>query len=81
MFLLSLDQWAVRKGEWILIHKPVETKDGNYRKNLDVDYFLSNVVTDPSEQINYCEQKPEIVKELMKLRDEYVKSIPPKKKQ
>lgn len=75
-----LDQWAVKKGAWKLIGNPVETKEGNYRENLEEKYFLSNVVTDPSEQINYYQQKPEIVKELMSLREQYVKSIPPKKK-
>ena len=73
-----LDQWAVRKDEWKLIGNPVETKDGNYRKDLEEKYFLSNVVNDPSEKINYYDQKPEIVKELMTLRDQYVKSIPQK---
>jgi len=75
-----LDQWAVRKGEWKLIGNPVETKDGNYRENLEEKYYLSNVVADPSESVNYYKQEPAIVKELMNLREQYVNSIPPKKK-
>lgn len=67
-------QWVVRKGDWKLLgnpqdrvsHKPVATKDG---------LFLVNLRDDISETKNLAEDHPEKLKELVELREAYLKSL------
>ena len=67
-----LDQWAVREGDWKLIHKAVEILPGNYRKEIEDEYFLSNLKTDPSEKSNLASKYPGIVEKLKAQRETFV---------
>lgn len=54
-------QWAVREGNWKLLHSPLQTKPG------DVDpqsFMLIDLKADPSESKNLSVQYPEIVERL-----------------
>ena len=67
-----LDQWAVRDGDWKLIYKAVEILPGNYRKEIEDEYFLSNLKTDPSEKSNLASKYPGIVEKLKAERESFV---------
>lgn len=67
-----LDQWAVREGDWKLIYKAVEILPGNYRKEIEDEYFLSNLKTDPSEKSNLASKYPGIVEKLKAERESFV---------
>ena len=59
------DRWAVRQGNWKLIG---EGKKGQSLGNL----------SDPQpEKKNYIKEKPEIVKRLQELHDEWLKEVEP----
>ncbi|MBT5186595.1 MAG: sulfatase-like hydrolase/transferase [Kordiimonadaceae bacterium] len=60
-------QWAVRKGNWKLLHNVRETTQGKSRDVIE-GYFLVNLVDDPSESINVADQYPEKLAELIALR-------------
>ena len=67
------DQWAVHCGEWKLISNPKDvTSEGERTLN---ELFLSNLVKDNTEHINYATQYPEKVKELQQLRTSYETSL------
>lgn len=70
-----LDQWAVRKGDWKLIYKAVDVRPGNYRQEIEDEYFLSNIKEDPSETVNYSKSHPRIVQELKKERKEWLDTL------
>lgn len=67
-----LDQWAIRDGDWKLIYKAVEILPGNYRKEIEDEYFLSNLKTDPSEKSNLASKYPGIVEKLKAQRETFV---------
>ncbi|WP_157558153.1 sulfatase-like hydrolase/transferase [Niabella aurantiaca] len=65
-------QWAVRRGNWKLLHNPAQAK----KQELDEDgFFLVNIQTDPAEQTNLSKQHPGIVKELKALYAQWVVEV------
>jgi arylsulfatase A len=58
-------QWAVRDGDWKLLHAPLQSE----KNELDGDGFmLINLKTDSTEHINLATKHPEVV---LKLRQQY----------
>lgn len=65
-------QWAVRDGDWKLLHSPIESKPGD----LDTGKFmLVNMRTDSSETINLAAQHPEIVQRLKAKYEGWIKEV------
>lgn len=65
-------QWAVRRGDWKLLHNPVQGR----KEELDANgFFLANIKTDPAEKNNLAKQQPGIVKELKALYDQWVVEV------
>ncbi|WP_222852103.1 sulfatase [Olivibacter sp. SDN3] len=60
-------QWAVRQGEWKLLHNPGQAKTDEMDGN---GLFLVNIANDPGEKNNLSEKHPAVVK---KLKDLYEK--------
>jgi arylsulfatase A len=63
--------WAVRAGDWKLVHEGPAT-DYKGRKIAKVKDFLSNMAKDTTETKNLAESYPDIVERLTKLHDEWV---------
>jgi arylsulfatase A len=65
-------QWAVRQGDWKLLHNPngVQWPEGAKRK-----MFLVNIQQDRSEQDNLADQHPDMVKELTQKYQRWSKEI------
>jgi arylsulfatase A-like enzyme len=62
-------QWAVRKGDWKLLHAPLQSD----KKELDAEGFmLINLKSDPAEQVNLSLKFPDIA---AKLHAQYQKWI------
>ncbi|MEM9659739.1 MAG: sulfatase-like hydrolase/transferase, partial [Planctomycetota bacterium] len=57
------NQWAVREGPWKLIHN-VRPTAGPELAKADREWFLANVVDDPSETRNHAADEPQIVAKL-----------------
>jgi len=64
-------QWAVRKGNWKLVHNPQLGKFSEAEKN-EKNVYLFNILNDAGEKKNEAEQHPGIVKDLTKIYDEWV---------
>ncbi|MBZ4190165.1 sulfatase-like hydrolase/transferase [Niabella beijingensis] len=65
-------QWAVRRGDWKLLHNPVQAR----KEELDQDgFFLANIKADPAEKSNLSKQQPGIVNELKALYDQWVVEV------
>ncbi|SFF17284.1 sulfatase-like hydrolase/transferase [Spirosoma endophyticum] len=65
-------QWAVREGDWKLLHSPIQAKSG------DVDgqnYMLINMKTDSSETTNVASKHPEIVQRLQQKYQTWIKEV------
>ena len=73
------EEWAVRKGDWKLIHNAIDVKPNDKNETID-GFFLSNLAQDSTESVNLADRYPTVVKELQQLRDEYVQSIEPEGK-
>lgn len=56
-------QWAVREGDWKLIHNPLDNGDFTGDQSSG-DLYLFNIRTDVSEKTNAARSNPEIVKRL-----------------
>ncbi|MRI01989.1 sulfatase-like hydrolase/transferase [Kriegella sp. EG-1] len=67
-------QWAVRKGPWKLIGN-VREPMGNNKKAIVPDLFLVNLEDDISEKNNLVKSNPDKLKELLKLHQEWLKSV------
>lgn len=66
-------QWVVRDGDWKLLGNP---QDRSATKPVNLPpLFLVNLADDISEQTNVAAQHPDIVKQLEKLRSNYVQSL------
>lgn len=66
-------QWAVRAGDWKLLHNPLGNKlPGNEN---DQQLFLFNLVEDVEESENKAHTHPAIVKRLHKRYEEWVKDV------
>ncbi|MFC6102541.1 sulfatase/phosphatase domain-containing protein, partial [Olivibacter domesticus] len=60
-------QWAVRQGQWKLLHSPAQAK----KEELDSNgLFLVNIEKDPAEENNLSGKHPDVVE---KLKDLYEK--------
>lgn len=70
----SNKHWAVREGNWKLIHNgpATEYKGRNIPK---VENFLSNMAQDITETKNIAEAHPEIVERLTRLHNEWIKNV------
>ncbi|MDL2257113.1 sulfatase-like hydrolase/transferase [Bacteroidales bacterium OttesenSCG-928-I14] len=64
----------VRSGDWKLLYKPIDVSS-KFRKELDDEYFLTNLKIDETEKTNLADKYPHKVQELLKMRNEYLKSI------
>jgi arylsulfatase A len=67
-------QWAVRHGDWKLLHNPLGNKLFADDKN-DGNLYLFDIRKDVGEQKNEVDQYPEIVKNLMGKYKEWVQEI------
>ena len=66
--------WAVRQGDWKLVHNgPATTRDG--RKIPQVKDFLSNLADDVTETKNLAEAHPDIVQRLTQLHEEWAQQV------
>ncbi|MHC4284174.1 MAG: sulfatase, partial [Planctomycetota bacterium] len=66
--------WAVRAGDWKLVHDGPAT-DYKGRKIPKVKDFLSNMAKDTTETKNLAESYPDIVKRLTKLHNAWVREV------
>ena len=65
-------QWAVRDGDWKLLHNPAQAQP----EELDEDgFFLVNLTEDPSEQYNLSKNYPEKVKSLVEKYNNWEKEV------
>lgn len=65
-------QWAVREGNWKLLHNPVEAQSGELNSD---KLMLINISGDSTEQINQAKAHPEIVKRMKKLYEEWIEEV------
>lgn len=68
-----LDQWAVRCGDWKLIHDAQDVKP-NDKTDIIEGLFLSNIRLDPTERTDFKDSHPKVVEKLLRIREEYEKS-------
>ncbi|RYE18567.1 MAG: sulfatase, partial [Sphingobacteriales bacterium] len=54
-------QWAVREGDWKLLHNPIEGKPADMDEN---QLMLVNIKTDSTETTNVAAQHPDVVQRL-----------------
>lgn len=65
-------QWAVREGDWKLLHSPFETKE----EELTADkLMLINIKEDSTENINKAMQYPEMVKRLKAKYEAWISEV------
>lgn len=74
--MVGADTWAVRRGDWKLLVNPVDTS-GEYSRESTVltDIFLVNLRDDPAETASVHADHPDIVAELLAIRDGYVAEL------
>lgn len=60
-------QWAVRQGEWKLLHQPIDPTSAQKVELLENRWFLANMVADPGERTNLASRHPEVLARLRKL--------------
>ncbi|MDB5328767.1 MAG: sulfatase [Phycisphaerales bacterium] len=71
-------QWAVRDGDWKLLHDAFDPRTAKPIPGLET--FLVNLGEDPGEKANVAKDHPEIVERLTGLHDAWVATLPEKKK-
>ncbi|WP_228084914.1 sulfatase-like hydrolase/transferase [Mucilaginibacter sp. JRF] len=65
-------QWAVREGDWKLLHSPLESKESE----LDAEkLMLVNMKTDSAETTNITAQHPDVVKKLHKKYQDWIREV------
>ncbi|OOQ57909.1 sulfatase [Mucilaginibacter pedocola] len=65
-------QWAVREGDWKLLHNPIQSK----KEELDANKFmLINLKRDSSEKVNEAANNPEIVEKLKAKYQTWIKEV------
>ncbi|HTE26660.1 sulfatase-like hydrolase/transferase [Flavitalea sp.] len=65
-------QWAVREGDWKLIHAPLQAD----KKELDANgLMLINLKTDTAERVNLSAKHPEIVSKLNNQFEQWAKTV------
>lgn len=67
-------QWCVRYKDWKLINNAIDVFPDDKNQMIE-GLFLGNLKEDPTESINLKDKYPEKVKELSRLREEYVSSL------
>lgn len=67
-------QWCVRYKDWRLINNAIDVFPDDKNQMIE-GLFLGNLKEDPTESINLKDKYPEKVKELSRLREEYVSSL------
>jgi arylsulfatase A len=65
-------QWAVREGEWKLLHNPIQAEPGELG---DSNFMLVNIDKDPGEKKNEAYSNPEIVERLKKKYKEWIAEV------
>ncbi len=60
-------QWAVRQGDWKLLHDPIDPASPNKPELFEQHWFLANIAKDPGERSNVAAQNPDIVARLRQL--------------
>lgn len=72
-------QWAVRRGDWKLLTNVPKTvtKPGTGSREIETPMFLANLAEDPGEKTDRAAEHPEIVAELTRLHEEWVKDVTP----
>ncbi len=70
----STPQWAVRKGEWKLIHNPQLGKFSDTEKS-GTGIYLFNLVNDVGEKKNKADQFPDVVRDLTKLYETWITEV------
>lgn len=70
----SWKQWGVRKGDWKLIGNPEDQTNPKSITKAD-SLYLTNIKMDVTESENLIHRYPDIAKQLMKYRKEYLKRI------
>ncbi len=64
-------QWAVRKGNWKLLHAPLQSNPDELDGN---GFMLVNLQSDPAEKINLASKYPEKVRELLAAYQQWSKT-------
>ena len=62
-------QWAVRKGEWKLLHAPLQSNPAELDAN---GLMLVNLQSDPGEKVNLASKYPAKVQELRAAYQEWL---------
>ena len=78
-YLWELDnRWAVREGKWKLLIRPRDTTKTHQPDELSEEdqQFLVNLDDDPFEKTNVATQHPDIVKQLLEVREKYRATYP-----
>ena len=65
-------QWAVREGEWKLLHSPVTSKPEELNGE---KLMLINMKTDSAETTNLAEKHPDVVRRLQLKHDNWIKEV------
>lgn len=65
-------QWAVRQGDWKLLHNPLEVNPSEMKAD---KLFLVNMKANFTEQKNEAEQHPDIVKALVQKYQQWIKEV------
>jgi len=72
-------QWVVRKGDWKLLGNCRDTSNQGELTQKDKKLFLANLKKDPSEGKNLSEMYPDLLKELLEIRERTLQSVYPSK--
>jgi arylsulfatase A-like enzyme len=67
--------WAVRQGDWKLMHGTWDPSNKAKMSDADKKAFLSNVIEDPTEMTNLADKHPDIVQRLQKLHDDWAQTL------
>ena len=74
--IVAADTWAVRRGDWKLLVNPVDTSFEYSRESTTLtDIFLVNLRDDPAETASVHADHPDIVAELLAIRDAYIADL------
>ena len=65
-------QWAVREGDWKLLHSPIEAKPEELDSN---KIMLVNITKDNGEKTNLAAANPQIVERLKKLYEDWIAEV------
>ena len=76
LVIVGADTWAVRRGDWKLLVNPVDTSGEYSRESTTLtDIFLVNLRDDPAETASVHADHPDIVAELLAIRDAYIAEL------